>query len=115
MNKIKLLCLGAALVFSLSAGGCVPKSAASAQEAIEQSKSKGSVQQQVDYLTGQANAFINNKNYDQAMAVANHILSDLDKNSDAARKILEKAKEDMHKAAQGAVDEMKKSFGNMGK
>ena len=72
---------------------CAQKPAANAQEAIQQSQSKGTPQQQADYLVGQANAFLSSKNYDQAMAVANHVLTNLDQNSQAAKNILMKAKE----------------------
>ncbi len=91
--------------------GCSPKPAANAGQAIEESKSKGTVQDQVDYLVGQGKAFINNQNYDQAIAVANHILANLDQNSQAAKEILEKAKADIQKTAQGAVQDMKNKFG----
>ena len=115
MNNFKLL--GIILIAAVSFGmiGCGQKPAANAQAAIEESKSKGTVQQQADYLVGQAKAFLSSKNYDQAMTVAQHVLSNLDQNSQAAKDVLMKAKEDMQKAAQGAVKDLKGAFGNMGK
>ena len=92
--------------------GCAKK-AASSQEAIQNSQSMQTTQQKVDYLTQQGNAFINSKEYQQAMDVAQHILTNLDKNSQAAKDILEKAKADLAAAAQKAASDVKNSLGGM--
>ena len=95
-------------VFLLCAGlmvtGCAqqPK-AANAEQAIEQSKSLPTVEEKAEYLVKQANAFVNSKDFEQAIQTAKHVLVNLDANSAEAKSILEKA-----------TEEMKKSLGAMG-
>jgi hypothetical protein len=95
--------------------GCGQKPAANAQQAIEDSKSKGSVQQQVDYLVGQAKAFLSKDNYTDAMTVANHVLANVDQNSKAAQEVLIKARDEMQKKGQDTVNDLKNKFGVTGK
>lgn len=47
------------------------KKAANSQQAIEQSKSMNTADEQVKYLTAQANAFLNSKEYQEAINTAN--------------------------------------------
>ena len=113
MKNFKLLLVGALVL--VSTYGCAQKQSANAQEAIRQSKMQASVQDQVDYLAGQAKAFINSKNFDQAITVANYILSSLDQNSQAAKDILGQAKTEMQKVARTAMSDMRNKLGNLGK
>ncbi len=115
MNTLKTLSMVMLVAFGAMTAGCGQKQTASAQEAIEVSKSKGTVQEQADYLVGQAQTFLSKENYDQALVTANHILTNLDQNSKAAQDILMKARTDMQNAAQGTVNDVKKKFGNLGK
>lgn len=110
VNLFLLFLSAAALVVS---SGC-EKKAATAQEAIDQSKAKPNVQEQVNYLAGQAKSFINSQNFDQAVTVANYILANLDQNSQAAKDILQEAKAEMQKTAQKAMDDMKNKLGTLG-
>jgi outer membrane PBP1 activator LpoA protein len=115
MNRVMNVSIAALFIIGTLVGCSQKPAAENASQAIEQSKTQGTVQQQADYLVGQAKAFLNEKNYDQAMATANHVLSNLDQNSQAAKDILVKAKEDMQKTAQVAVDDMKNKLGGLGK
>lgn len=115
MKSLKLMSVVTMLALGVMVAGCSQQKAATASEAIEQSKAQGTVEKQVDYLVGQAQAFVSSKNYDQAITVANHILANLDQNSEKAKQILEKAKADMKAVAEGAVNDMKNAIGNVGK
>lgn len=97
---------------ALGCGGSAPQ-AKSSSEAIELSKAKTEVKAQVDYLVSQANQFINSEKFDEAVNVAKYILSDLDQNSDKAKAIMEKAKVELQKAAQGALDDAKKKLNDI--
>ena len=101
---------------SLTFAGCAqqPK-AANASQAIEQSKSMKTVEEQAKYLVGQANAFVNSKDFDQAIQTAKYVLSNLNANSQEAKDVLEKATEEMKKMAMQKAEEMKKSLGDFGK
>jgi hypothetical protein len=98
------------ILTSFMSVGCQQK-ASNAQSAIDQSKTKGTVEAQVDYLVGQANSFINSKNFDEAIATAQYILSNLDKSSNKAQGIIEQAKAELQKLAQQEVEDLKKDAG----
>ena len=98
----------AALVFG--AAGCAKK-AASASDAIQQAKTMKTPQEQADYLVGQAKLFLSSKEYKEAIQSAQYVLSNVDANSQEAKALIEKAKTQMAGAAQGAVKDLKKSFG----
>lgn len=102
--------------FLLLVLGCAqqPK-AANAQQAIEQSKAKGTAEQQAKYLVSQANAFMNSKNFDEAVQTARYVLANLDANSQEAKSIIEKAAAELKKVAEQKAEELKKSLGGLGK
>ncbi len=100
-----LLCVSLVLV------GCGASKEASSSAAIEKSQTLANVQQKVDYLAGQAKAFINSKQYDQAVAAAQYILSNLDSNSQQARSLISQAKDALAIQAKAKIDEAKKKFG----
>jgi hypothetical protein len=106
-----LVLIGTAL--TLGVMGCAKK-AANSQEAIATSQQMKTVDEQVKYLVSQANSFINSKQFDQAIQTAQHILSNLDQNSAEAKSIIEKAKAELQKAAQGAVADVQKKLGSFG-
>lgn len=103
-----LLCAGIAVV------GCAQKES-SGSAAIEKSQTMATVQQKVDYLAGQAKAFINSKQYDQAVSVAQYILNNVDSNSQAAQSLLEQAKSAIAAQAKAKMEEVKKQFSGFGK
>ena len=102
------------LIGGLTVFGCA-KRAANSQEAISNAKSMKTVEEQVNYLVGQANGFVNSKSFDEAINTAKYILANLDSNSQAAQGIVTKATEEMKKAAMGAMDDVTKKLGSFGK
>ena len=113
MKKSITFIVAVALIVALGAVGCAKK-AASAQEAIDNSKSLKTVEEQVKYLVGQANAFISSKQFDQAISAARYVLSSLDQNSAQAKSVIEKAQEAIKNAAQRAVADVKNKLGGFG-
>jgi len=98
-------------VFSFGVIGCTKK-AANSQEAIQQAQELKTPEEQAKYLISQANAFINSKEFDQGIKTAQYVISNLDRNSQEAQSIIEKAKEELKKAAQGALDEARNKIAN---
>ncbi|RJP61116.1 MAG: hypothetical protein C4541_02700 [Candidatus Auribacter fodinae] len=106
--------VGVVLALGIMLSGCGEKKAASGKEAIDISKTKGSVEQQVDYLVGQAKAFQKSEEYQEAINVAQYIIANLEKESDEAKKIIEQAKNDLAEKAKetaGAVSDKLKNIG----
>jgi len=103
------------LAFCLFSGllllGCGAKKSASSNEAIQLSKTLQTAQQKVDYLVGQAKAFYNSKDFQQAVDIAQYVLAYVDKNSTQAKSLLEKAKEQLTALAQQKAAELKSKFG----
>jgi hypothetical protein len=95
----------------LSIAGCGAQKEASASAAIDKTQTMSTIQQKVDYLAGQAKAFVNSKQYDQAVATAQYILANLDRNSQEAVSLLQKAKDGLAAQAKAKLDEAKKQFG----
>jgi len=102
-----------ALVVLLAAGvmlAACTKKAASSAEAIRATESMQTVGQKTDYLVKQADAFLNSDEFDEAIRVAKHVLAKLDADSAQAKSLIERAKEEMQKKAQTAVDDMRKGL-----
>lgn len=100
---------------SLILAGCGAKKEASPGEAIKKSQSMATTQQKADYLIGQAKAFYNSKEYGDAMSIAQYVISYVDSNSQAAKSLIEKAKDSLAAQAKAAADNMKKQFAGFGK
>ena len=97
---------------SISVAACAQK-AASSSEAIETAKAMETVEAKTKYMVQQANAFVNSKKFDEAIKAAKYILANLDSESQEAKSIIERAKEELAKKAEGAVADVKKNlFGN---
>jgi len=115
MRKVVIL----GLVFCLSLGlllvGCGAKKAASSSEAIEISKSMQTVQQKVDYLIGQTQAFYNSKEFQKAIDITQYVLAYVDKNSTQAKSLLEKAKAELTALARKKAEELKSKIGGFRK
>lgn len=116
MKKILYIGVTVIVIAGLSIAGCAQKAApvATSQEAISQSKTLATAQEQAKYLISQANSFINSKKFQDAITTAQYVLSNLDKNSLDAKSLLEKAKAELAKAAQSAVTDVKKKLGTLG-
>jgi hypothetical protein len=100
--------------------GCSQKpQAANSSQAIEQAANLQTVEAKVQYLVKEANAFVNNQKFDEAINTAKYILSELDKNSQEAQGIIAKAQEQLKKVATEKVDAaasgLKSKLGDLGK
>lgn len=97
-------------IFAIS--GCAKK-AASSNEAIQNAESLATVQEKANYLVQQAEAFYNSKEFQQAIQTAQYVLSNLDKDSQPAKNLIEKAKAQLEAIAKKTMgDASKKLFGN---
>ena len=115
MKKIALVLLVMAISFSSVLVGCGPKKTESSSAAINTSEALTSVQEKVDYLLKQANAFYNSKEYKDAIDLAQYALLNLDKNSQGAKSMIEKATNKLKAEAQSMAAEMQKKLENLGK
>ncbi|MCM8773491.1 MAG: hypothetical protein NC820_01990 [Candidatus Omnitrophica bacterium] len=86
--------------------GCTRK-AASSQEAIKNAETLNTVQEKINYLIKQAEAFYNSKEFQQAIQIAQYILNNLDKDSHSAKDLIEKAKVQLKATAEKAVEDVK--------
>ncbi len=115
MSKPILSVVCAILVLGLIVAGCGAKKAESSKAAIDQAKTMETVEQKVDYLVGQAKAFYNSKEFQGAIDIAQYILSYLDKDSQQAKDLLNKAKEALQAQAQKLAEDAKKGLADFGK
>jgi len=119
MKKQLVMLLACCAFVVLGAAGCAQeKTAASSGEAINTAKAMATVEEKVDYLVGQANAFYKSDDFQQAVDVAQYILSKVDSESREAKNLLEKAKSALAAKAQQAVDkvagDVKNKLGSFG-
>ena len=115
MNKLFVMVLAGCLILSVSLVGCGQKKTASSNEAIQVAKSMETTKEKVDYLIGQAKAFYSSKGFQEAVDITQYVLRYLDKDSQAAKDLLEKAKNQLTAAAKGVVEDIKKGLGDFGK
>jgi hypothetical protein len=109
MKKTYILVV-ACIMLSFVLAGCGAQKAESSRAAIDATKAMQTVQEKTDYLVSQAKAFYNSKDFQGAVDIAQHILRYLDKDSQAAKDLLEKAKAQLQAQAQGMLDQAKKDF-----
>ncbi|MFA5038676.1 MAG: hypothetical protein WC732_03240 [Candidatus Omnitrophota bacterium] len=110
MNKTLVILMVIAVV---SMAGCAKK-ASSSSEAIAQAQTMQSVNQKVDYLAGQANMFLDSREYSEALKTANYILSNVDSNSQQAKDIVQKAQERLSGQVKDMAGNFEKSMSGMG-
>ncbi len=113
MRKFIVVMSAVCFLAGVALVGCGPKRAASSRDAIDASKVMQTVDEKVDYLMGQANAFYNSKEYDQAIEIAQYVLAGLDKNSTAAKDLITKAKGKLAALAEQKADELKGKVSGM--
>ena len=101
-------------VMGLVISGCAQQKAESSKAAIETAKAMETAKEKADYLMAQAKAFYNSKEFQQAIDIAQYILTFLDKDSQAAKDLLEKAKDALVAQAGGAIEDIKKGFSGFG-
>ena len=113
--KRNLMFMASILMFAaLISGGCAEKKAENSQQAIEQSKTMKNTDEQIRYLADQAQAFLNSKEYSEAMNAAQYILTNLDAKSEKAKDVLAKAMDDMKKVTAENVEDMKNKMKKLG-
>ena len=110
MKKLSYLAVVACIMLSFVVAGCGAQKAESSRAAIDNVKTMQTVQEKTDYLLSQAKAFYNSKDFQGAVDIAQHVLRYLDKDSQAAKDLLTKAKEQLTAQAQGMLDKAKKDF-----
>ncbi|MFC1643767.1 hypothetical protein ACFL5C_00370 [Candidatus Omnitrophota bacterium] len=111
MKKLLVLVMAVCLATSFMLAGCGPQKAATSREAINESKTMATVQEKTTYLVSQAQSFYNSKEFQGAVDIAQYILQYVDKDSPAAKKLLEEAKNAIAAQLKQKAEEAKKSFG----
>ncbi len=109
MRKMLVVSVVLCLCCSIFFLGCEKKSG-SASEAIDNAQSLKTVSEKADYLIKQAEAFYSSKEFQQAIQIAQYVLSNLDKESKPAQSLIEKAKAELQAAAQKAVGDAANKF-----
>jgi len=104
------VCVAMALI-----AGCGAPKAGSGQEAITNAKTLETAGEKVNYLVAQGKAFYNSKEFQEAVDIAQYILTHLDRDSKEGRDLLEKAKNELSKQVQSALQDAKKNFKGFGK
>jgi alkyl sulfatase BDS1-like metallo-beta-lactamase superfamily hydrolase len=99
------------MVTSFIVSGCGAQKAESSRAAIDTAKAMQTVGEKTNYLVSQAKAFYNSKDFQSAVDIAQHILVYLDKDSQAAKDLLAKAKNQLQAQAKGMLDQAKKDLG----
>jgi hypothetical protein len=103
------------LTTALIIAGCgQQQSAVSSQEAIANSQTLPTPDQKADYLVEQANRFLDREQFDDAIGTAQHVLMNVDQNSQSARQTLDKARDELAKKAQENVNEMRNKLNSPG-
>ena len=110
MRRAVVSAVAVALVAGSLIVGCGQK-ATSSSAAIQHAQTLQTPQEQADYLIGQAQAFLNSKNYQEATATAQYVLANVDKNSQQAKQLLQQAADQAAAGAQAAVKNAKKQLG----
>jgi hypothetical protein len=98
------------MILSFVVAGCGAQKAETSRAAIDATKAMQTVQEKTDYLVSQAKAFYNSKDFQGAVDIAQYVLRYLDKDSQAAKDLLTKAKDQLTAQAQGMLDQAKKDF-----
>jgi len=104
----------AIIILGVLFAGCAQEKATSSKEAIDTAKSMETAEQKADYLIKQAKAFYDSKEFQQAVDIAQYVLRYVDKDSQEAKNLLEKAKEALAQAAKGAVEDVKQKLPGFG-
>ncbi|UCG35439.1 MAG: hypothetical protein JSW17_01165 [Candidatus Omnitrophota bacterium] len=107
MTKFICFLLACFIAMTFVLVGCGPQKEESSQAAITAAKAMETAREKVDYLIGQAKAFYNSKDFQETIDITQYILRYLDRDSQAAKALLEKAKDALTSAAKGAVSDVR--------
>ncbi|MFC1667723.1 hypothetical protein ACFL0P_07715 [Candidatus Omnitrophota bacterium] len=111
MRNVISVVLMCGLIFGLALAGCGQAKQESSSAAINVAKGMETVEEKAQYLVGQAKAFYSSKEFQGAVDIAQYILRYVDRDSQEAKALLDKAKSALESAAKAAVGDAKKSFG----
>jgi len=107
-----VICLFFAVLFS----GCAQQpTAAGSKEAIDIASGMQTMQEKAAFLMKEAQAFYSSDKFQDAIDTAQYVLRYVDKDSQAAKDLIEKAKQELMKAAESKMDEMKGKVLDLGK
>ncbi|MBN1794800.1 MAG: hypothetical protein JW844_07550 [Candidatus Omnitrophica bacterium] len=87
---------------------------ASIQEFIDVAATLATTQEKIDYLLEQGQALYNSQEFQQAVNIAQYVLQYLDKDSQAAKDLLEMAQEELSAKAGETAGGLMKSLGSLG-
>lgn len=108
MKRFSGVMLVFALTFVFLSYGCSSqKKASTSKDAINFAQSLSTIEAKINYLLQQAKLFYNSKDFQQTIDIVQYVLTYLDKNSQEAKNLLEKAKEQMAALAQEKLDDLK--------
>ena len=111
MSRLISVSIVALIGLGLVLAGCGgAEKAESSRSAISEAKTMQTTQEKVDYLVGQAKAFYNSDDFQGAIDIAQYVLRYLDKDSSAAKDLLEKAKTQLQQHAKSVMDQAKSNF-----
>ena len=113
MKKIIAVVLMISVAASFGVAGCGGQKAASSRDAITKASVMQTVKAKTDYLVGQAKAFYNSKEFQNAIDVATYVITYLDKESKDAKAILEKARKGLAAEVKKGAGTIRKSFAGM--
>jgi len=102
MKQFLLLCFIICFCGTFFGADCAEQ-VSSVNEAIKNAQSLKTVQEKITYLIQQAQTFYNSQKFQQAIQTAQYILSNLDKNSQPAKSLIEKAKAQLQAVTQNAM------------
>ena len=109
MRRYFTLFIAVCVVSSMGLVGCGTKStekAADSQAAIQRSQELATVEEKTKYLIGQANVFLEDDEFKEAITIAKYILRNFDRNSSEAQSILKTAKTEWMKVTQDQTGEI---------
>ena len=109
-NLFFLFILG--MTLTVLQGCSQQQKAATSQDAIQQAQAMKTVDEQVKYLVSQANSFINSQKFEESITIAQHILQNLDANSQEAKNIIQQAKAELQKTVEKKMAEVKTDLTN---
>ncbi len=115
MKKIFASIFCMVLVFTLVVAGCSGKKAESSKAAISEAKTMQTTEEKVNYLVSQAKSFYNSKKFQDSIDIAQYVLRTLDKDSQAAKDLLQKAKDALKAQVQKVMEDAKGGLAGFGK
>lgn len=96
--------------------GCAQKpTTAGSKEAIDTASAMESMQEKAAFLMKEAQAFYSSEKFQDAIDTAQYVLRYVDKDSQAAKDLIERAKQELIKLAESKTAEMKEKVLDLGK